>query len=204
VELRPDRKLGRFRKLPEVATTGFETTKSKDLPWSKWFPPEKTGFYLPSRTDESPPDSADTSVPVLEVVHDRFRTPPDAYDAVGVWKGVDAETDQEFFVEAAAYQGRPVYYEYFTADQFRQANKPVDEGPTQTELGLILANYLFLGAIIVAIGLTIFYLLSGRGDRRGALRLAMAVFLLFMTTWLTLAHHSVGVLELSVLVLGLA
>lgn len=109
VELRPDRKLGRFRKLPKVATTGFETTKSEDLPWSTWFPPEKTGFYLPSRTNESPPDSADTSIPVLEVVHDRFRTPPDAYDAVGVWKGIDPETDQEFFVEAAAYQGWPVY-----------------------------------------------------------------------------------------------
>lgn len=203
IELNPNRRLQWFRKLPEIAPTSPWTTPAKELPWSTWFPEEKTGFRL-SSFGEHASANVTSSTPLLEVVQDRVRTPPDASDAVCVWKGIDPETGQEFFVEAAAYQGRPVYYQRFTAEQFLQHGKPEDEESAQTELGHRFVEWLYLGVIIIGIGLTVMNLLSGRADRRGALRLVLVVFFLEMTVWLTHANHIAGGLESVVWTLGFA
>lgn len=97
-------------------------------------------------------------------------------------------------VEAAAYRGKPVYFEqvvpwdpYWDPSNVRQATASLTV--QRTMMARVLAALSLVVMPIAAIGLVVRNWLNGRGDRTGALRLAMIVFGLRFTTWLLGAHH---------------
>ena len=116
-------------------------------------------------------------------------TPPHESTARAAWDGCYPDNpDLTIHVEAAAFEGKPVYFEILDAwDQ---------QGETQTGLSgfreRALTVLLLSVFIIVMLGSALLALRNlklGRGDRKGAFRLAAFVFANFFLYWLFSAHH---------------
>jgi hypothetical protein len=186
LHLSPKGNLLRFRAVPLGETNLQFGTVEPD--WRKWFPAQTIGF----------------DVDTLQGVDDKRLPPPDASDQFKVWKGLWPNTTNEFYVEAAAYSGKPVYFEVFTAAQFASGFSPVSvqslnlswfANPAGTLYALLLAS----GAVL---GWRNFRL--GRSDRRGAFRLAFCIFCSALLITLFIAHHTTSSAELCVIEMGLA
>jgi hypothetical protein len=115
--------------------------------------------------------------------------PPSYADARAAWKGsYPGMPDVPLRVEAAAYLGRPVFFRrigpWTPADAERAAPNDAAQRFVET-LSSIL--------ILVGLGFALFVarknLRSGRGDLRGANRMALALIALYLLLWLFLAHH---------------
>ena len=85
-------KLLNFRAVPPLMPDA--QLEAREPEWAKWFTEEDLGFDLGR----------------LEKTSDKTLRPPELYDHLQVWRGVGPQTN-EFYVEAAAYSGRPVYFE---------------------------------------------------------------------------------------------
>ncbi|HWS90439.1 MAG TPA: serine/threonine-protein kinase [Pyrinomonadaceae bacterium] len=115
--------------------------------------------------------------------------PPNPYDARAAWEGAyPAHPEMKVRVEAASYAGRPVYFELI--DPWDRPPAPADDlGSTRERaLGILLLS-VFIIAIVGGVLLAWRNLRLGRGDRKGAFRLAAFVFAVFMLDWLFSAHH---------------
>jgi hypothetical protein len=116
-------------------------------------------------------------------------TPPVFSDARAAWEGSLVEwPGLAFRIEAASYRGRPVYFELIGPWTL-----PDRDEPRQTRAGEII-NQVILLALLVAllfgsVRLARRNLRMGRGDRRGATRVATAVLILLTGTWLFGASH---------------
>jgi len=185
-----DKRLRYFRALPVVEAKPRDIFSApKPSEWPAWFTAETTGFVL--ATDEQNAGSEEQSSAELQLVTDRFRTPPDAYDDVRVWNGVDPENSREVYVEAAAFRGRPAYYETFSTEEFEE---PLDfaarlRGSDSIALGRNITMGIYSCLLAAGALLAWHNLRTGRGDRRGALRLAGCVFCLRTLVWATYARH---------------
>ncbi|HEY6187480.1 MAG TPA: serine/threonine-protein kinase [Pyrinomonadaceae bacterium] len=116
-------------------------------------------------------------------------TPPHAYDVRAAWDGAyPASPDIKIHVEAAAYRGRPVYFEIVNP-----WDKPVRQEERQGSTSdKILTVIIFTTFVVVLVGSALLAFRSlrlGRGDRKGAFRLALFFFTLKMLAWLFDAHH---------------
>jgi serine/threonine-protein kinase len=115
--------------------------------------------------------------------------PPHAYDARAAWDGVyPAHPEIKIHLEAAAYRGKPVYFEVINPwDQpIRQVQR--EERAPDRVLYLVLiiiAMVTIIGSVLLATR----NLRLGRGDRRGAFRLALFVFTLQLLVYLFDTHH---------------
>ena len=98
-------------------------------------------------------------------------------------------TVEKTHVEAAAFRGKPVYFEtIYPWDQpTRQELTP--ESASDRLLLVILITVFFV-ALIGSVLLARKNLRLGRGDRRGAARLAVAYFVVRMVVWLFAEHHT--------------
>jgi serine/threonine-protein kinase len=119
----------------------------------------------------------------------RPRSPRAAFgDVRAAWRGPHPDrADLLLEVEAAAIRGRPVLFE--TRGPWRPsapaAVPPVDVDVNRAYMvGVFVAAY-FAGALLARRNLRL-----GRGDRRGALRVAAYVFALRMLAWLAGASHA--------------
>src|SRR5271157_1884090 len=116
-------------------------------------------------------------------------TPPVYSDARAAWAGSLAERpDIPMRIEAAAYRGKPVYFELigpWTRPERMQPYQPT----AGKRLGLAFITVLYLSVLIVSAMLARRNLRLGRGDRRGASRLAAFVFAAWAVAWLFGAHH---------------
>jgi serine/threonine-protein kinase len=177
-----------FRAIPPVELETQEIEENKHA-WSQWFPPAVIGYVL---LDESDPDPSGSQqeYPSLAVAPDLRATTPDASDTTRVWKGNDEFG--EVTVVAAAFGGRPVYFEVLHesdpdhdatrfAMQLPDANRALSKGV----LSRTLVNLMIVAAGVIAW----FHLRSGRGDRIGALRAALVVGGLFIFASLGIAHR---------------
>jgi serine/threonine-protein kinase len=187
---------GRTRNLP-AARESAEPGAAGDLPWSAWFREEDLGFNLTGRYLRRLSDESLWTAAWL-------RTPRDAYDRLAAWQGTWPDSAAPLHVEAAAYRGRPVYFAVFAPSPAGEAGMP-GSSPPRWDLpsapfwfGLDLA--IFCGEMLLAWR----NLRLGRGDRRGALRLARYIFVLSMLSWLLQASHFVGPLEWMILLIGVA
>jgi energy-converting hydrogenase Eha subunit A len=88
-------------------------------------------------------------------------------------------------VEAAAWQGKPVYFAIGGDWQERESNDSGVYGPWFTTALAVFYPCYFLGAAVLAWR----NLRQGRGDRRGALQIAGAVFAAAMLAWGFSAAH---------------
>ena len=109
------------------------------------------------------------------------------------WKGwYPGQPERTVRVEAAGYQGKPVSFQvlmpYDTPGRMPQRDTRSASRVAADWLSLLtLLTAVFGGALIARRNLRL-----GRGDRRGAFRLAAAVFVMQMAFWILRAHHASG------------
>ncbi|MFS8085360.1 MAG: serine/threonine-protein kinase, partial [Acidobacteriota bacterium] len=116
--------------------------------------------------------------------------PLHAYDTRAAWDGADpAHPELKTHVEAAAFRGKPVYFEtVYPWDQpIRQEQTP-ESGRDRALIFILIAVYLIvvIGSALLArrnLGL-------GRGDRRGATRMALLFLVVRLLYWLLAEHHN--------------
>jgi len=116
-------------------------------------------------------------------------TPPQWSDARAAWTGTaPGRPGVPLRVEAAAYRGKPVYFDLiwpWTQPLRMQEYQQTRREKTSTAILLALFVALLVGAVFLARR----NLRLGRGDRRGAFRLAVFVFVLIAFEWVIESHH---------------
>lgn len=116
-----------------------------------------------------------------------------ASDTRMAWTGVWPDTTRPLRVEAASFQGKPVFFsligDWTKPDRMMSKEKKSFGEKAQTIIGLTLLVSALTGSIFLARK----NYRRGRGDRQGALRLAVVMFVLEMALFLCLGHFpSVG------------
>ena len=134
---------------------------------------------------------------------------PDVYvDARAAWTGVLSDRgDCPVRIEAAACRGKPAYFDLVVPANSYWEVPDDDEADEATQpfktLGLtVLGIITLLFAIIVF--LAVRNLKLGRGDRKGALRLAVLVLALRLLHWLLTGHHVPDRDEIYLLIIALS
>ena len=111
-----------------------------------------------------------------------------ASDTRAAWTGTWPGSNRPLHVEAAAFQGKPVFFSLtgpWTRPERMRPDPP-------TTAGGKAANLLLLGIILLVVAgaalLARRNYIRGRGDRRGAFRLAYVVFAALIALWLCEGH----------------
>ncbi len=106
-------------------------------------------------------------------------------------------------IEAAAYRGKPVYF-----DVIYPWNTPPRDTPstpsTHEKLAILVVVSLFLALMIAGVVVVRRNVRLKRGDTRGALRLGTFVFVIFLISWLLRAHHVASANEFNFLIIALS
>jgi predicted Ser/Thr protein kinase len=111
-----------------------------------------------------------------------------ASDARAAWIGTWPGSNRPLHVEAAAYQGKPVFFSLtgpWTRPQRMRPDPPKTAGERARNL-LLLA--MVLSVVAGAALLARRNYIQGRGDRRGAFRLACVTFVMSVALWLCRGH----------------
>src|ERR1700722_19159374 len=129
-----------------------------------------------------------------------------ASDAREAWTGTwPGRADLPLRVEAAAFRGKPVYFtlvsSWDTPDRMRDNARTTGE---KVRDGVLLG--IFVLVVVVGIVLARANVRAGRGDWKGAARLAMVTFLLAMVAMGFFAHHipTMGEVDLVLMMAGWA
>ncbi|HYR75397.1 MAG TPA: serine/threonine-protein kinase [Pyrinomonadaceae bacterium] len=116
--------------------------------------------------------------------------PLHAYDTRAAWDGPDAaHSELKTHVEAAAFRGKPVYFEtIYPWDQPVRQEQVPQSGRDRALIFILIAVFI---TVVVGSGLLARKnLMLGRGDRRGATRMALLFLVLRMLYWLFMEHHN--------------
>lgn len=110
-------------------------------------------------------------------------------DARVAWEGKLSDPIQTpIRVEAASYRGKPVYFE-IVGPWTRPERMQEFQLRTGAKVFAIMIIVLCLSLMIIGVLLARKNLHEGRGDRKGAFRVATYVFSALMISWVFLAHH---------------
>ncbi len=102
--------------------------------------------------------------------------PPFAFDHRAAWEGTYPDHDHiPIRVEAASFQGKPVYFHVIPPWETPLRQEEFRYNPGRRAAGVLLA-VLFFASLIGAVLIARRNLQLGRGDRKGAYRLAMFIF----------------------------
>jgi serine/threonine-protein kinase len=116
-------------------------------------------------------------------------TPPHESTSRAAWEGsYPDQPDLKVRVEAAAFGGMPIYFEIVDAWEETPARGDSSARFTDTALTALLMTA-FVTVMVGSALLAWRNLRLGRGDRKGAFRLAAFVFVMFFLRWLFNAHH---------------
>jgi serine/threonine-protein kinase len=116
-------------------------------------------------------------------------TPPFAVDSRAAWEGTYPERSEiPIRIEAAAYRGRPVAF-YSVAPWTRPERDEPFSSTTMARISNWVIGLLLVCLLAAAAFLARRHLRSGRGDRRGSFRVALATFALGAANWVLGAHH---------------
>ena len=186
LEITPDR--------PALDVSGMTTVyldMSGRLHWFVGVPPQR----------EPPPGekvTVDWSLPFREAGLDigNFHSVPStsvplhAYDERAAWDGADpGHPELKTHVEAAAFRGKITYFEtVYPWDKLTRQEQTIESTGNKVLNVLVIAVYLIVlvGSVLLAIR----NFRSGKGDRRGAVRLALFYFTVRMLVWLFAEHHN--------------
>jgi serine/threonine-protein kinase len=120
-------------------------------------------------------------------------TPLHPFDARAAWTGsYPYAPDVPIRVEAAAWRGRPVFFQIVPPWTTPTHTGPVSRPSPQYQLQYVLLFVLFTSTILLAWR----NLSLARGDLRGAARLGTFYAALLMLSWLFNPHHDASVSEL--------
>jgi serine/threonine-protein kinase len=108
-------------------------------------------------------------------------------DARQAWTGTWAGGARHLRVEAAALRGKPVGF-YVLGEWAKPWRNASPDQPLNSQWGLVLLCVMALAIIIGAPLLARKNLSGGRGDRRGAARLATFIFAVHIAAWLCRSH----------------
>jgi len=126
-------------------------------------------------------------------------TPPSACDTRAAWSGTFPGTpdlaDLPLRVEAAAWRGKPVYFE-----MIGPWTSPGTEGQSTTHIRDLIRTLMSLAMVIFGVGLAWRNWQQGRSDRKGAFRLAGFVMVGFIVAALIGGSWGVGNIQTSYLV----
>jgi hypothetical protein len=112
------------------------------------------------------------------------QTPPTIADTRMAWTGsFGPDRTEQVRVEAAAWQGRPVFFQ-LSGDWQRHSPPPPEQ--RLIPAAVVLAVAILVSALLVARR----NLRDGRSDRRGAARVAAVMFLGWMFAWVLTADHA--------------
>ena len=115
------------------------------------------------------------------------RTPATYADERRAWKGELPEQRIPVRIEAAAYRGRPVFFEVVAPWTVASREPGAPDTSSSSSAG---STAFVLALVVAAIVFARKNLRSGRADRRGALRLGTVLFLVYAATWLLVPHVS--------------
>lgn len=116
-------------------------------------------------------------------------TPPFFADQRFAWEGhYAADPDTPLRIEAASYQGRPVWFESISPWSRPERQEPYTHG-VAARLGLTLYILLVASVVVAAGVMARRNVRLGRSDRRGATRIAGYAFVITMVSWVISAHH---------------
>ncbi len=110
-----------------------------------------------------------------------------AFDERSAWTGTWPGTGYPLRIEAAAWRGRPVFFQlsgpWNTPD--RSQHEPANSSQHISQIiGAVLAIMIMIaGGLLVRRNVS-----KNKSDARGALRLARAVFIINMALWVSVAH----------------
>lgn len=126
---------------------------------------------------------------------DRRVLPPVFSDQTAAFEGFYPDRpDLRFRVEAAALYGRPVYFSVTPAD-LPMAIPDEDAGSGITNV--LSAVFLLTALFAVPGGMAVVNIRRGRGDRRGAFRLALVLFVAVLAQKILGMHYSLTVVSAS-------
>jgi serine/threonine-protein kinase len=112
------------------------------------------------------------------------QAPPVMADAQMAWTGTfGPDRTEQVHVEAAMWKGRPVYFQV-AGDWQRGSTRPTEQ--RLLAAGVAVGIGILLGACLLARR----NLRQGRSDRRGAARIAGAMFMGWMCAWILTADHA--------------
>jgi serine/threonine protein kinase len=116
-------------------------------------------------------------------------TPPVAFDQRAAWDGTFPEQPNiPLHIEAAAYRGKPVYFEMFgpwtRPARLGAADQSLRDRLLQLWILAIVVGCLAGGGFLARRNLKL-----GRGDRKGAFRLAVYVFSVSILSWVLRSNH---------------
>ena len=114
-----------------------------------------------------------------------------SFDARAAWTGKWPGTDRALRIEAAAFQGKPVFFRLISdwSEPPRMQGKP--DSPAQ-KAAQITALVVALAGIMTMIWFARRNYRQGRGDRQGSMLLAKVVFGLMILLWLFRSHLTPG------------
>jgi serine/threonine-protein kinase len=125
-------------------------------------------------------------------------TPLATSDTRKAWTGPDG-----LRVEGASWKGKPIYFHVIGpwTRPGRQEMPPLTASQKAAMVfGLVAMSILLVGACVLARR----NVKMGRGDRRGAMRLASVLFLMTVAGWALGAHHAPHIDEFSMVARGLS
>lgn len=176
------------RDLPGMATLTLDTTGRLRSFYA--VPPEKTSTAEPATVPDWSPLFVESGLDQA-----RFQsapsiwTPPHEASVRAAWEGSYPEhPDMKIHVEAAAFDGKPVYFEIVDPwDQPRDVQVNLARFRQRALVVLLLSIFItvMLGSALLALR----NLKLGRGDRKGAFRIAAFVLAVFFLRWLFGSHH---------------
>jgi Protein kinase domain len=125
-------------------------------------------------------------------------------DTRAAWEGAwPARGDIPLRIEAAAYRGKPIYFDLISPwdrPQRMEVSSGFRRNPVGQWFGLIL-----VGSIIgIGVWIASRNLRLGRGDLKGAVRLALFVLIVRLLDWVLLAHHVSSPAEFFLFILALS
>jgi serine/threonine protein kinase len=126
-----------------------------------------------------------------------------AADARAAWDGTWPGTNRPLHVEAAALHGQPVFFDLI-GEWTNPARMPAPE-QTSSERASEIFGTVFI-SLLFAAGIWLAYrnYSRGKGDRRGAWRLASVVFLLELVVFSTRAHLNFSVQSIYLFLLAVS
>jgi serine/threonine-protein kinase len=153
---------------------------------------------LPPQFDQTPPGATADFAPLLAAADldttklkpaDPQWTPLFPIDQHAAWTGMlPSSGDLPIRVEAAAWRGKPVYFEVIFP-WHKPFRMEAEVESTASRAGNLLNNLLFL-AIVIGAGVMAWHnWRTGRGDLRGATHLGVVILTLKMLVWACGAHH---------------